>query len=208
MTRASSTYALTTLASFRQHAQISDPTDTEQDALIETLISSVSHAIIVYTNREFVSAGSSEIARSFRYDGRGVLDLAPYDARSVSQVCIDTDTDTPTTLTASQYRLAPLPNVDGVYTHLHLRGVRVPISTTENYPVYRVVEVTGLWGFATIPPNVKLAANISIQYLLRTTSQFMSDEFDGTAGLAGARMVLPGAARDLLSPYRRRAVAH
>lgn len=204
MTRASDTYVLTTLAAFREHAQISDATDTAQDAIIETLISSVSHAIIVYTNREFVSAGSSPVVRSFRYDGGGVLDLAPYDARSVSLVRVDTDTDSPVVLDASQYRLAPLPAADGVYTHLHLRGVSVPVTTTEDYPVYRVVEVTGLWGFAAIPPNVRLAANVAIQYLLRTTSQFMGDEFDGSAGLAGARMMLPGAARDLLSPYRRR----
>lgn len=206
MGRPEDTYALTTLAAFREHAQISDATDTAQDALITTLISSVSHAIIVYTNREFVSAGSSPIARSFRYNGGGVLDLAPYDARSVTQVRIDTDLDHPVTLMSDQYRLAPLPASDGVYTHLHLRGVSVGPTTVEDYPVYRVVEVTGLWGFAAIPPNVKLAANVAIQYLLRTTSQFMSDEFDTTAGLAGARLMLPGAARDLLAPYRRRAV--
>lgn len=208
MARPLSTYQLTTLESFREHAQISDATDTAQDALIETLIDSVSHHILIYTNREFVPPGTAQVAREFRYNGGGVLDLAPYDARSVSQVRVDTDTSTPTILTTDQYRKAPVTCPDGVYTHLHLRGVSVPPTTTEDYPVYRVVEVTGIWGFPAVPKNVELAANITIQYVLRTTSQFMSDEFETTAGLAGARIAIPGAARDLLAPYRRRAVGH
>lgn len=206
MPRPLDTYQLTSLESFREHAQISDAADTAQDALIETLIDSVSHHIMLYTNREFVPPGTAQVTRVFRYNGGGVLDLAPYDARSVSQVRIDTDTTSPTTLSSDQYRTAPVTCPDGVYTHLHLLGVNVPVSTVEHYPMYRVVEVTGVWGFAAVPKNVELAANITIQYILRTTSQFMGDEFDGTAGMAGARIAIPGAARDLLSPYRRRAV--
>lgn len=205
MARPLDTYQLTDLESFREHAQISDATDTAQDALIETLINSVSHAIMVYTNREFVPPDPATKARSFRYNGGGVLDLAPYDVRSVTQVRVDTDTSNPTTLSSDHYRLVPITAPDGVYTQLHLRSVRVGLTTTEEFPVFRVVEVTGTWGFAAVPANVELAANITIQYVLRTTSQFMSDEFDQTAGLAGARVVLPGAARDLLAPYRRRA---
>lgn len=208
MPRPSDTYQLTTLESFREHAQISDATDTAQDALIETLIDSVSHAIMVYTSREFVPPGSSPVARSFRYNGGGVLDLSPYDVQSVTQVRVDTDTSNPTTLSADEYRLAPLPCPDGVYQQIHLRSVRVGPTTTEQFPVYRVVEVTGVWGFTAVPKNVELAANITIQYVLRTTSQFMSDEFEQTAGLAGSRLIIPGAARDLLAPYRRRATAH
>lgn len=206
MARPLDTYHLTTLESFREHAQISDATDTAQDALIETLIDSVSHHIIVYTNREFVPPDPATKAREFRYNGGGVLDLAPYDARTITQVRIDTDTSSPTVLTSDQYRKVPITNTDGVYTHLHLRGVNIPLTTTEQHPVYRVVEVTGTWGFEAVPKNVELATNITIQYVLRTTSQFMSDEFEGAAGLAGARFALPGAARDLLAPYRRRAV--
>lgn len=208
MVRPLGTYRLTDLESFREHAQISDATDTAQDALIETLIESVTHAIMVYTSREFVPPGTDPVARVFRYNGGGVLDLSPYDVRSVSQVRVDTDTANPTTLDASEYRLAPLPCPDGVYQQLHLRSVTVGPTTTEQFPVYRVVEVTGIWGFVAVPKNVQLAANITIQYVLRTTSQYMSDEFDTTAGMAGARIVIPGAARDLLAPYRRRAVAH
>lgn len=208
MARPLSTYQLTSLESFREHAQISDAADTAQDALIETLIDSVSHHIMIYANREFVPPGTAQVSRQFRYNGRGVLDLAPYDVRTISQVRIDTDTSSPTIISSDQYRAAPITSPDGVYTHLHLRGVRVPLTTTEDYPTYRVVEVTGMWGFAAVPKNVELAANITIQYILRTTSQFMSDEFEQTAGLAGARIAIPGAARDLLSPYRRRAVGH
>jgi hypothetical protein len=208
MTRPLGSYQLTSLASFREHAQISDATDTAQDALIETLIDSVSHAILIYTSREFVPPGTQPVARSFRYNGGGVLELSPYDLRSVTQVRVDTDTNNPRTLDASEYRLAPLPAPDGVYQQLHLRTVRVGPTTTEQFPVYRVVEVTGVWGFQAVPKNVELAANITLQYVLRTTSQFMSDEFDQTAGLAGARVIIPGAARDLLASYRRRAAGH
>lgn len=208
MVRPLGSYQLTDLESFREHAQISDATDTAQDALIETLINSVSHAILIYTSREFVPPGTNPVARSFRYNGGGVLELSPYDLRSVTQVRIDTDTNNPRTLDASEYRLSPLPAPDGVYQQLHLRTVRVGPTTTEQYPVYRVVEVTGVWGFEAVPTNVQLAANITLQYVLRTTSQYMSDEFDQTAGLAGARVVIPGAARDLLAPYRRRAAGH
>ena len=208
MARPLDTYQLTTLESFREHAQISDATDTAQDALIETLIDSVSHAIQIYTSREFVPPDPATKARSFRFNGGGVLDLSPYDVRTVTQVRVDTDTSNPTTLTSDEYRLMPLPAPDGVYQQLHLRSVRVGPTTTEQFPVFRVVEVTGTWGFAAVPKNVELAANITIQYILRTTSQFMSDEFETTAGLSGARVMIPGAARDLLAPYRRRATGH
>lgn len=194
---------LTTLASYREYSAVSGAAATALEDRIESIITVASEAIMQFCQQEFAPVTASA-ARQFEYRGGGVLSLAPYSLRSVTSVAIDTDTDGPTTLAATQYRLAPIPARNGVYTTLHMIGIGVQPALAESSPRLRVVTVTGAWGYATIPGPVREACNMAVGYILRTMSQHQGDEFDGgSAGWGGSAVLLPGNAKRLLAPYRR-----
>jgi hypothetical protein len=181
---------LTTLAAVREHMQISDADDDAQDDLIEELIPAVSEAVRDWCEREFVDAAAGG-ERTFYYDGKGWLDLAPYDARSIVTVTVDGQE-----LGEAAFDVWPLPARHGVVTHLVLpqRATRCKV----------VVDAD--WGFAEVPAAVERATIIAVHYAMRTTSSFMGSEFDVDAGFQGASKLLPGASLRLLAPYRRHSV--
>lgn len=190
---------LASLAAVREHLQISDAGDTDSDALIGSLISVASDAITNYTQRRFQPAETAA-AKSFAYDGRGVVHVAPFVLRSVSQVRIDTDEDSPTTLDSDEYALRPLGTIDGVFTRVHLFGFTVVRSDAHAYPQERVVEITGDWGYSSVPEPVERACILTVSAMLARTSargQFMDSEVSPGSGPS-----LPGMAKSLLEPYR------
>lgn len=195
---------LTTLAQVREHQQRTDASNTTQDALIGDLITVASDMVMSYTQREFAptsGSGSTPVARTYRYDGRGMVNLAPDDARTVTQVRIDTDGSDPTTLTSDQFKLWPTRAKDGVYTHLHLIGVSGG-STLTDYPTYREVEVTGTWGWATVPTPVERACILLVMDLLSRTSNWKSSDMDSMMP-SGSSVAIPLHVRTMLSPYKR-----
>lgn len=194
---------LTSIESYREYSAVSGAAATALEDRIASIITVASEAIMQFCQQEFAPVTASA-ARQFEYRGGGVLSLAPYSLRSVTSVEIDTDTDSPTTLEATQYRLAPLPARNGVYTTLHMIGVGVQPALVEQSPSLRVVTVTGAWGYAAVPGPVREACNMTVGYILRTMSQHQGDEFDsGSAGWGGSAVLLPGNAKRLLAPYRR-----
>ena len=196
-----STYDLTTLAQVREHQQRTDTTNTTQDALITDLITVASEMIMEYTQREFApSTGSTEETRIYRYDGRGILSLAPDDARTVTSVRIDTDTDNPTTLDASEYRLWPTRSKHGVYSHLHITGYGIQTSDGST-PNYRVMEVTGTFGWGSVPSPVERACILLVMEILRRTSDWKNNDLDGFT--PGGGVAIPLHVRTMLSPYKR-----
>ena len=196
---------LTTLASVRRHMQITDGADTDLDAQIDALIPAASDAIMDYAQREFKTDTNGSTARKFRYDGNGVLDLAPWDLRTLSSVKIDTDIGSGTTLTSSEYRLQPVGAVHGVYHSIHLPGFAVP-NTAGSSPGYREVQVTGTWGFVTIPEKVRMAANITIAFWLRSTAQHMGSFMAEDGGDTLRAPMLPTIVKGLLDSYRKRGI--
>jgi hypothetical protein len=197
---------LTTLAAVQEHRQKLDTSNTTQDAIIGSLITVASDMIMNYTQREFVDvagSGDTPTARTYRYEGRGVLPLGQDDARSVTQVRIDTDTDSPTTLDATQWKAHPTRQRDGVITALHLIGVSGPVQTTQAYPVYREVEVTGTWGWPSVPEQVERACILLVMDLLSRTSSWRNDDSDGLLPSSGG-VAMPLHVRTMLAPYRRR----
>jgi len=190
---------LTDLAAVREHLQISDANDTDTDALISSLITVASDAITNYTQRRFLPAEEAA-AKSFTYQGRGVLNIAPFVLRSVDSVQIDTDGDSPTTLASDEYAMRPLGTIDGVYTRLVLRGYSVTRSDANQWPQERVVQVTGDWGYPSVPEPVERACILSVASMIARTAargQFMDSDVSPSSG-----PMLPGMAKSLLEPYR------
>jgi hypothetical protein len=205
---------LCTLAQVRLHEQISNAEDEAQDELIQELITSSSVSLMEYAQCNFVEVDGDEedgagVARDFRYDGRGVMMFGRHALRTLASMQIDVDgaSPDPTTLTASDYRLQPVSKRDGVWRGVHLRGFPVaPESGARDWPSYRVVRVTGDWGFAAIPTPVERACILTTLFMLRGTSQFAGAEFGGDAMPGNDRVAIPGSARRLLDPWRRRAI--
>ena len=184
--------SLTTRDKVREHLQL-PASDTSTNDLIDGLVVAVSDHVSRYCDREFTSQGATPLTRTFLHDGAGFLSLSPFDARTVTLVKAG-DVE----LAATDWEAWPIPQRDGVVSHLLLPDV----GRREK------VEVTGTWGWPSVPAEVERATTIGVAYMLRTTSQWMSNEYDMDAGMGGARMVLPGAARALLAPYKRRAIGY
>lgn len=194
---------LTSIDSFREYQAVSGAAASALEPRIATLITVCSEAIQSYCQQEFAPT-TDDAAREFRYDGGGVLSLAPYSLREVTTVTVDSDTSTPVVLDAGQYRLAPIPASRGVFHTLHLPGIGVQPALTQPGPNYRVIEVRGKWGYAQVPGPVREACNMTVGYVLRTMSQHTGDEIDGmSAGWGGSGILIPGNAKRLLAPYRR-----
>lgn len=202
------TDALTTVAS----AQTYLGDDGAATALLELLINGYSRAVANYTQREFKSALASpdNQPRQFRYAGRGVLPLHPYEARAIDQIVLHTDQPTVSqrTLTAAsptvegEWRAEPRGKTrEGTYLWLVLPQVGVSAQWETE------VTVTGDWGAGTVPADVELACLIAVAAGYRNPEAFASrglGELDFSQQPepdVGAS--LPPAARRLLYPYRR-----
>lgn len=191
---------LTTLSAVRSFLQ--KPTaDTNQDTIIQSLITRASDAIMRYTQREFAPTASAT-ARNFLSDERGYVSLAPYDLRSVSQVRMDTDTSSPVTLTTDEYRLRPVPAPLSVYTYLLLNPTSGHPSTRF---AQRTIEITGNWGFSAVPEDVAHAAILTVAAWLRDEVSAFTSAYPQEEGAvpSSPESSIPQGARAVLMPFMR-----
>lgn len=180
---------LTSLAAVRAHLQKS-PTDTGQDATIESLIESASWTIIQRYGK--FRPTESTAVKTFVWDGGHRLNLFPYYLRSVDSVVLDETS--PTTLTTDDYQLRPTSPLDDVY-----KWIRLPNHQAQ---VERQVTVTGDWGYETVPFDVEQACVITVvEWMRRGVQAFGTSYESDEATLAPAG--LPMAAKRLLAPYDR-----
>lgn len=193
---------LTTLTAVRRFLQKSG-TDTSQDTEISQLITRASDAIMRYCQREFKSTASAGTARKFEYRGQGYLDLAPYDLQSVTLIRLDPDLASPYTVGSNEYRLYPVHTPQGVYTAIRLDPV---LAYTASRWLYRICEVTGTWGFPSVPSEVEHATILTVNNWLKLDvtayeSVLSTDEneLERPAGI-------PSRARNLLLPFVRTGV--
>lgn len=172
-------------------------TDTTQDDEIEVLCGAASAAITEHCQREFEDAGSA--ARTFEYRGGGYLSLAPYDLREVDEIKIDADEDNPTVLEAEEWRL-PAPLKDGVATYVRLAPYLIHSRTRWQE---RLVEITGKWGFETVPATVKQAAIDTVAIWLRRDVSAFTTVFNLDEAHVERPEALPSAVKGKLFTYVR-----
>jgi hypothetical protein len=211
---AAAAWDLCTLADVRQALEL--PTaDTTRDALIESLISDLSRAIIREYDREFAPAASA--TRRFTVPaGSLYLDLAPYDLRSVTSLSVNPEASGGgTALTATtDYQLMPVVIQQGTYEGVRFssRVTSLHTSQTAQDYGYTLVSINGAWGFATVPEDVKRACVIAVQSALRRDLTELAiagiDEPQSIAPEGPATHAIPAASRRLLAPFRRTAGAY
>jgi hypothetical protein len=181
--------------------------DRTRDDLIATYISAASRAIMREYEREFAPA-STGVTRTFSWRGSGVVNLAPYDLRSATQISVNPESTSPTTLTiTTEYTLLPVPVRDGVYTSLLVSPYVIPSFDFLSRYGWAQVSVTGDWGFASVPKDVRQAAVLTVtSWLRRDVSQLVPDIDPTVPDLQPdqpANFSIPPAARRLLASYRR-----
>lgn len=181
-------------------------TTTTDDTLIQELITAASRTIMSRFQREFAPVSTST-TRRFRVDGT-IVDLAPYDLQVVSGAGVVLDPDgTPTSLTAiTDYKLKPRPTMSGTYYKLHIADSRYLWSQTVQDYGYAEVDITGTWGFASIPSDVARAAAITAGAWIDRGADVIA-AMDNTVRNDGTTMAtswaIPAAAYRLLQPWAR-----
>lgn len=206
--------ALTTVDRVKKHLRRNGITDAAGDELLELYINAYSNAIAAYCDRRFKPTETA-VSKTFRYDGSGYLNLAPYELRALTLLEFDSDTVSPYFVLSSDYRLEPRGSdlLTGTYLWVSLprldRGAWPGNLPT---PLDREVRITGDWGPASVPSDVELACVIACANAFRNpegTAQraggggmdFGEEDFGGEA--PGVGLSLPQDARAILGPYRR-----
>jgi hypothetical protein len=174
------------------------------DDVIDAYILGVSEHIESLTNINFEPADADP--RRFLYRGGGIVSIKPYVLRSVQEISIDTDGDTPQVIAAGGYSLRPLPPLGGlVYMWVQLAGERV-WQDAYGRPAEREITITGDWGFEedALPEGIKAAAVFGVRDWLESTQWVTAStpERDEVPGFDVPRD-LPLRSRMLVGPWMR-----
>jgi len=166
--------------------------DADDDELLKAFITAVTRSFRNHTHREFEPTEDAE-ERRFAHPGGIYLSIAPCDLRSVIEVKTGVEGGNPSTLTATEYALRPLPVRDGVYQWLKLAAD----------PGECEVTIKGEWGFAAVPDDVKHLAKTQIALWLRRDIQAYERTFNIDTSFLERPEALSSAVRGGLSDYKR-----
>jgi hypothetical protein len=200
---------LCTLSDVRAFLEL-PASDTGRDTLISATITPISDAIARYCDREFVATASA--TRTFTIPiGQRVLDLAPYELRTVTTLRLHPEEASPETLTAtSDYQLLPLPTRFGTYLKVRFASDLTTLHDGDSAKFfgYSQVSIAGAWGMSSIPTDVKQAAIIAVASAIRrdVPALDLGDVLADPRQMTPDRPVnyaLPAASLRMLGSYRR-----
>lgn len=184
---------LCSVADVRQFIQ-KPAADQNQDMILGWLITLASAEVERHAQREFTP--STAQTRVFVWRDGSLLDLAPYDIRTVTSVTLDPDIAPGTVVPAANYRLRPKPNRDGVYQWIEFR--QDFLSDVE-----REVSIVGDWGFAAVPAEAKLATVVTTADWFRDKVAAFGTTFNEVTSRFEVPELLPAGAMSALSKIRR-----
>lgn len=137
--------------------------DTDLDQLAALYITEASSVIGRYCDREFAPVSTGVTRRFFLepWDLGYRVEFAPYDCQSVSSVVLNPEQSAPLTLVGSgatpDYVLEPLTPKYSVYSRLHVTPFLPIFSSFALRFGYPQVDVTGTWGFPSVPAEARIA---------------------------------------------------
>jgi hypothetical protein len=182
-----------------------DERETAQDPILNGLITAASAEIMKYTKREFAPKGDAVEERRFLFVGARTVDLEPYDVREVESVTLGVDLPSSRELAAGEWTLRPVTAPYGVYQSVRLR---LAPGGAPNLPAGEqtcAVAVTGKWGFASVPEDVKHWCKVTVATWLRKDVAAFSRTLQLEEDRVEAPEQLPSAAMRGLCNYKRRA---
>jgi hypothetical protein len=205
---------LCSLADVRSSLEL-PPSETTRDQLILELIPVASKMLMDYCEREFAPI-STALTRRLQVDQRllgqttiNIVDLAPFDLAAVTGagVVMNPESSSPQTLVANtDYQLHPLQTDEGVYTSLRLSNF---INFTSDNMIrfgHILFDVTGTWGWPTLPPTVSEACSDSVSAWMRRDVSTLGLNLQDGMNLSPdfiASFDLPLAAIRKVNSYRR-----
>lgn len=200
---------LTTLADVKSALNL---TATSSDTIIGSLITSASRAIQTRYQREFYPVGTA--TRTFECVS-GRVDLAPYDLLSTNAttgLSLYPETASPLAMTRyTDFDLKPVgATLLGTYTSIAISDFLVVTGQSLFRFGSSNLNITGIWGPATIPVDVARACILTVAAWLDRGADTIAG-FDSTVRPDGTVMstswAIPTAAHRLLQPYERMSYA-
>lgn len=193
------TNAYATLNEVKQAMSI-PVSDTVDDTMLEIAIESASRAIDSYTNRNFYSSGTA--TRLYSPTSNYVCEIDDL-ATFVSLNTIDQDDAFTVSWTSSDYQLEPLNGiVDGMptpYTRIRAIGDYLfdPLMGEAT------VQVTGVFGYASTPIEIKQACLIQASRLMKRLDSPLGVAGFGDLGVVRVSSRLDPDVAQLIDPYRK-----
>ena len=186
-------------------------TDTIDDSLLELSIESASREIDSYTERVFYQTGSAGTPVARVYVPQDLYVVETDDIISVTTLKTDSNGDGTfdTTFDVSDFQLEPLNGlaggIDTPFTRIRAVGTYLwPVYEPRNVDANQAsVQVTGVFGFATVPTAVRQACILSA---LRQYKRYESPT--GVLGFSDLGAVRVGTKLDpdverMIQPYRK-----
>lgn len=197
-----STDALTTVERVKQIGGKED-LSADQDQAIQLFINAISPLIQDYSGREFVARDDVTNVRRFELTTGRLVPWGSkgYDLRTVSSVVVN-PTEGPTTLSASQYRLLPAYKPYGVWSYM--RTAQPWDTWTPSGPGQ--IEITGTWGFPSVPDQVAMWAAVGVLEWLAKNQEVWSATFSLDTARLEIPEELPAAVARGLRRFRRSVV--
>jgi hypothetical protein len=200
------TNGLITSAEYAAYAGVAVTADALRSTSWEEAIEVASRWVEKHTGRQFheTDTGASPTASARYFDNVGDK-VGITDCQSVTEIATDTADDGTyaTVLTATQYQLLPVGGWDDLLGQVPYTAIKQlqsgvwPCTARE-----RPVKVTGLWGWTSVPDDVKRATAILAQDLLRDPESKFGGLTVATDGIVlGSRV--PARTIALLEPYVR-----
>lgn len=187
--------------------------DVDLDVLIPDYITAASVVIMNEYKREFAPVVTE--TRRFKVDSYR-CDFSPYDLQSATLVQLHPETDEPLTITdamtdlsSQSYILKPINPVRGVYQSMQFGGFLIIISEVLMQFNFALIDVTGTWGFPSIPEDVTRACTLTVGSWLTRTAPGSSTPYGipvgGGAGavMQGSDWHIPWSAKKMLTQYKR-----
>ncbi len=175
-----------------------------QDDVVSDLITRASALITKYTGREFTPVTAT---RTFQVRNPSFFQL-PWDLQSASLIRLSPESATPTTLTnLSDYSLGPLGSYEGVFNTVQLYNANLGNSNTAYRFGYAQVEITGVWGFPSVPADIEHACIVTVATWLRRDVAAFGHVLNIDEGLVERPKLFPSAVLSILDLYKRFAIA-
>lgn len=195
------TNGLITAAEYGAYTGVNIPVDPTRSGQWDDALTVASRWVEKYCGRQFHDSGAVASARYFDPTGPTVhID----DCRSISSVAVDTNDDGTHITVTTDYQALPAYGHDPLLGDVPYTELRALSDLTWKYDLDRrgSVKVTGLWGWSSVPDDVKRACAILAQDLLRDPeSQFGGLAVAAEGIVLGAR--IPARVIGLLGPYVR-----
>lgn len=186
-----------TLADVKASLRISDTVD---DALIEMAVESASRLIDTYCARTFYNMGTA--TRYFSAQDAYYCPINDIQSVTTLKTAVNSNGSFDVTWAAEDFQLEPLNGfADGVtmpYTGLRALWKYLFPTIGEN----ALVQVTGVWGWASIPISVKQATVIQASRIFKRNDSPLGVAGFGDMGVLRVGRSLDPDVQQLIDPYR------